>query len=97
MLRNVSARPASAGDESFGDELVIGLHNDGARDGVFFGEFACRGQRIAWPQSALHDAVADPQIDLARERLCPFYKWYQHDGEKWTFQNTRCRETMNTC
>src|SRR6185369_11385208 len=82
-LGHVRPRSDAPDDEPFGEELVVGEEDDGARDAELLREVARRRQRIVGGEGAGEDGATQPPVDLPVEGLALRGKWYQQTHGKW--------------
>ena len=68
-IRDIGARTRTAHHESFRKKLLIGQHDDGARNVQLLRQLARRRQTLCAHHDAPQDRLAKPQIDLPRKRL----------------------------
>ena len=84
--RHVGAGADAADDEPF-EQLLVGEHHDGARDAELFGQVAGRRQALARAERPAQDGLAEPGVDLPRQRLASTLEWYQDLHGKWLFHD----------
>jgi len=76
-LRDEGPGAAVTFDEALGEQLVVCGERDGAGNTELLGEIARGWEAFAGREAAREDGLAQAEVDLAKERLACFRKWYR--------------------
>ncbi len=72
-------------------QLVVGEQDNGAGDAELPARSRVEGRRSPAGRAADEDGLPQAEVDLTKEWLACFRKWYRDFHRKWLYENTmRC-------